>query len=66
MNLIKAHNLIGISLFKFFSFSITVEDNDDVNNIIIAIGIWKFYTSLSFAKMKDTYYEYTETEHAES
>jgi hypothetical protein len=44
----------------------TIEDTDDINNIIIAIGIWRFYTSLSFAKLKETNYEYTTTDHAES
>ena len=66
MRLVRGHNIIGFSLFKFFSLSVTVEDNDDINNIIISLGMWKFYTSLSFAKMKDTYYEVTTTEHAES
>jgi len=57
----------ALSLFKVLSFSFSVEDNIQVNNIVIAFGIWRFYVSIAFATMKkESNYEITSNEYAES
>ena len=61
IKIINGQGVYGITLFKYISFSITIINNNEIVNINLAIGMWSYYASITLAKVREEWDEYTIT-----